>query len=356
MMARTIGSTQPLPIAIVGAGAVTAVGFNAAATFAAIRAGVSGVRDENLWDPTGATWLRAARPRTPQWWEGADMLAELAAAAVSQCLDALPAGVRHANVPILLLLEPERPMVEEDHAQVVWTEMQRRLGHAACSGSAVYSGKASIVAALQAAAALMKHAGASHVVVAGVDSYLRQDVVDTYIAANRILTQANSNGFIPGEAACAVLVAAPGAAGHVDALHILGWGVGQERGTIDGDTPLSGDGLTQALRDALYRAELTWAQTDYWLTDQNAEHYKAKECTIAQIRLERRQQPAVRPYQLWRPIKSIGEIGCAIAPALLGIAWAAGQGGYAPGPVALMSVGDDGGARAAFVLQWAAGA
>ena len=103
---------------------------------------------------------------------------------------------------------------------------------------------------------------------------------------------------------------------------------------------------------ALSEAGVTMAQTHYWLTDQNGEHYKAKECTITQIRLERRDRPAPKPYQIWHPIQQLGEIGSAIGPGLLGLASAAGSGGFAPGPIALLSVGEDDGERAAFVLAW----
>ena len=106
---------------------------------------------------------------------------------------------------------------------------------------------------------------------------------------------------------------------------------------------------------ALARAELSMADTHYWLTDQNAEHYKAKECTIAQIRLERRDRAADPPFRLWNPIEFLGDIGSAIGPCLMGLALGAAQGGYAPGPLALMSVGDDAGQRAAFVLSWQGG-
>jgi 3-oxoacyl-[acyl-carrier-protein] synthase-1 len=185
----------------------------------------------------------------------------------------------------------------------------------------------------------------------GVDTFLRQSVADAYVAERRVLTPGNSNGFIPGEAACAVLVA-PASQREDCELRIIGWGDSREAGTVLSDKPLTGHGLTSALGDALKEAGLTWADTQYWLTDQNAEHYKAKECTLAQMRLERRTQPAAHPFQIWHPIEFLGEIGSAIGPGLLGLGLASSEGGYAPGPLALMSVSEDSGERAAFVLQW----
>jgi 3-oxoacyl-[acyl-carrier-protein] synthase-1 len=69
------------------------------------------------------------------------------------------------------------------------------------------------------------------------------------------------------------------------------------------------------------------------------------------MRLERRNTPADPPFQIWHPIEYLGEIGTAIGPCLLGLGLAAARSGYAPGPLALMSVGEEDGRRAAFVLR-----
>jgi len=341
-------------LAVKASGMVTAVGFNAPASLAAIRAGISGARQDNIWDPTAGQYMAVARPHTPQWWEGPDMLAELAAPAVQECLSELPQGIDPRTVPILVLLSPtDRPYREPDLDDIVLDGLQWRLQMSLAPHSRAYRGRTGILPALHQANQLFTSRAATHAVVIGVDSFLRQRVVDAYMERRRVLTSNNSNGFIPGEAACAVLLA-PSSEEHGGELRIIGGGEGHESGTIDSDTPLTGDGITQAIREALAHAGLTMADTHYWLTDQNAEHYKAKECTVAQIRLERRDQPAPRPYEIWHPIEYLGEIGSAIAPCLLGVGLAASKGGYAPGPLALLHVGEDNGDRATLVLQWAA--
>lgn len=341
-------------LAVQASGMVTAVGFNAPSTCAAIRAGISGVRVDNLWDPTAGEYLRAARPRTPQWWEGPDMLAELAAPVVRECLVALPDASARA-APVVVLLSPgDRPEREPDLDRIVLGELERRLGALPPGSCALAEGRTGIHPALVKAGELFSSGAAEHVVIVGVDTFLRQDVVDAYLAQRRILTAENSNGFIPGEAACAVLVA-PAARDPAGELRVVGSGSGREPGTILGEDPLTGDGLTHALKGALGQARLAMAAMQYWLTDQNAEHYKAKECTIAQIRLERRDRPAPRQFEIWHPIEFLGEIGAAIGPCLLGLALDAARGGWAPGPLALAHVGEDSGARAAFVLRWGEG-
>ena len=339
-------------LAVRASGMVTAAGFNARSTCAAIRAGVSGVRAGNLVDPATAKPLPSGRPQMLHWWEGNDMLAELAAPAVLECLAALPGGVDRANVPIVVLTSPPgRPHRPQGLDADVLDGIAQRLSFPLPAGSEVLAlGRTGLYEALARVNARFAAGGAPHAVIVGVDTFLRPDVVNAYIGQRRLLTEDNSNGFIPGEAACAVLVA-PGDQEPGIELQVTGWGRGEENGKIGSEKPLTGDGLTGALRGALDKAGIKMADTHYWLTDQNAEHYKAKECTIAKIRLERRNTPADPPFQIWHPIEYLGEIGSAIGPCLLGLGLSAARSGYAPGPLALMSVSEDDGQRAAFVLH-----
>lgn len=341
------------PLAIKASGMVTAAGFNARSTCAAIRAGVSGVRKDNIWDIESGEKISVGRPHMPQWWEGSEMLAELAAPAISECLTAVPLDADRTGIPIFVLLSPpDRPCREPELGKIVLSGIQDRLSGSSTGGLTVYAaGRIGILHALRRASELFSNRSASYAVIVGADTFLRQAVAQAYMEERRLLTPGNSNGFIPGEAACAVLVAPISDQGGSE-LRVIGWGEGRETGTIVSDKPLTGDGLTTAIREALKEAGQEWAKTQFWLTDQNAEHYKAKECTIAQIRLERRLKPAEKPFEIWHPIEYLGEIGSAIGPCLLNVALAAARGGYAPGRLALMSVSEDNEERAAFVLQW----
>ncbi len=345
-----------IPLSITASGMVTAAGFNARSTCAAIRAGVSGIQVDNLWDPEAGEYLSLGRPRTLQWWEGAEMLAELAVPAISECLKTIPA-IPLRNVPLFLILSPPwRPHRDPNLEEEVVRGMEHRLKAKLPSGSQCVSrGRAGIMQALSQASLLFQNRQASHCIIVGVDSFLRQTVAEAYIKRRRLLTKKNSNGFIPGEAACAVLLQPPNLR-KSDELRIVGWGEGRETGTIDSDKPLTGNGLTEALRAALTQAGIQFSDADYWLTDQNGEHYKFKEATVSKIRLERmRKQPRQRRFEIWHPIEYLGEIGAAIAPCLLGVALAAYKIGYAPGRRALLHISEDEGERAALVLEWVRG-
>lgn len=342
-----------IPIAIKASGMVTSVGFNAASSCAAIRAGISGVNEAKLWDSSTGEYLQAGRPETPQWWEGPDMLAELATPSIIECLESIP-QVDPNSIPVFVLLcAPTRPHRDPDLETVVFQGIEHRLQHKLSPDSAlIHKGGSGIFVALQATKKLIQKHKATNCIIVGVDSFLRQNVVKEYLEERRILTNDNSNGFIPGEAACAILVGPAGRESGGE-LHITGMGSGLESGTINSDQPVTGDGLTKAIKSALGEAGIAFSDTDFWLTDQNGEHYKFKESAIAKIRLERiRKVPRLRRFETWHPIEYLGEIGAAIAPCLLGITLSAHKKDYAPGLRSIMHLSEDDGERVALVLEW----
>src|SRR5439155_23816505 len=101
-------------------------------------------------------------------------------------------------------------------------------------------------------------------IVAGVDSFLQREMVGAYMRDRRVLTKANSNGFIPGEAGTAMLVGAassePSVAGE---LHILGMSLTREKATISSEEPFRAEGLIQAVRQALAEAKVSINDVDY---------------------------------------------------------------------------------------------
>jgi len=79
-------------------------------------------------------------------------------------------------------------------------------------------------------------------------SYLLAGTLAHYDHDDRVLTEANSNGFPAGEAGAAVLVGTGGG------LQLLGLGFGREEAHITSGEPFRADGLVKAMRDALGEA------------------------------------------------------------------------------------------------------
>jgi 3-oxoacyl-[acyl-carrier-protein] synthase I len=335
-------------LAIRGCGMVSALGFNAPASLAALRAGVSGVRSLPLQDFESGETLRGAKVDLPHWWEGVGKLADLLAPAIDECLQ--EAGVPPTEVPILLgVAERGRPARFANLDTDLLAMVQAKLGVPQHPESRLYpQGQTGCSNAMVEAHRLITQRKARCCVVAGVDSYLQQEVLDVYIEQRRVLTPANSNGFLPGEAGCAVLVAAAGDA-SADELRILGFGVGREAATIGGTEPLRAEGLTRAVRQALASAGIAMTSVPRRLTDISGEQYMFKEALFAMMRTNLGPR-AVTPA-LEHPIEYLGHIGAAILPCLLAWAWHGQRQRYFEPDPLLIHVGSDEGDRAALIVQ-----
>jgi 3-oxoacyl-[acyl-carrier-protein] synthase-1 len=315
-----------------------------------MRAGIRNVKQTNLWDAESGTYLAAGKAALPQWWVGLGKLADLIAPAILECLEAAT-PIAPNEIPVLLgVAPPERPFRFEDLDAQILPEIEDRLGIPRHPMSRVIArDHVSIVVALHEASRLIANHQARCVIVAAVDSLLVHDLKNHYLSQRRLLTPNNSNGFSLGEAGGALLVTA---AGHNsgDELVILATALGREAATIDADEPLRAEGLTQVIRDALQQSELTMQDIDYRIADLNGEHYKFKEMVLATGRFAR--QPTPKLFDVWHPIEYLGDVGAAIGPVLVGVALHAGQKGYAVGPTALCTLGNDDGERAAIVARY----
>lgn len=351
-------------LAIVASGLVSGLGFNAAANWAAMRARLSALRGETLHDIHSGEPISIARAPLPHWWEGPSKLADLLAPALLECLRAAEAEqlapARLAAIPLILTLgEPERAHRPAKLDAIVIDELVARLGPLHPASLTLERGRSGGVIGLDLAAALLREGKAPACIVAGVDSFLQLELVRELVERRRVVTPLNSNGFFPGEAGAAVLVAP--ARHRPSELHVLGLGLAHEPATLESDQPLRGEGLTGAVRAALQAADMTMLDVGYRLSDINGERYKFKESTLMFAKLDRkvdargRVASPDRKLPLWHPIEHLGEIGAAIVPCLLGLALEAGRRGWAPGDTALLHVGDELGDRAAAIVRHVAG-
>jgi 3-oxoacyl-[acyl-carrier-protein] synthase-1 len=198
---------------------------------------------------------------------------------------------------------------------------------------------------IREASKLVNEQGFARVVLAGVDSYLVAPTVNSFDARRRLLTETNSNGFIPGEAGAAVLV---GPDHGEPGLAVLSLGLAVEKTTIESDEPLRGEGLASAYKQALDAAGLGLHEIDYRIADLSGEQYGFKEAALAVARIMRVRREA---QDIWHPADCVGETGAGVMPLLLGFASWAAERGFAPGPRILAQAGNDDGRRVALILD-----
>jgi 3-oxoacyl-[acyl-carrier-protein] synthase-1 len=332
-------------VAILKAGMVSPVGFDAAASCAAIRVGIDAFAETQF--KFDGEWLIGAQVPFSDGWRGREKLLRMVTPAIAECLvgaDARPQD----TVLLLCLAEAERSGRLAGLDETLLRDVETRLGVKFDGASAIFSeGRVGGVKAVERAGKILYQGSARFVIVAGVDSLLVGPTLTTIHEADRLKTGANSNGLIPGEAGAAVLLGRPSESpDHL--LACVGVGFGVEKATINSEEPLRADGLREAVSSAIKDAAIKWEQVDFRITGVNGEQYWFKESSLALVRTMRVLKAR---FELWHPAECIGEIGAAIVPCVLGVALAAIGKRYAPGSGILCHFSDDGEARGALILQ-----
>ena len=188
------------------------------------------------------------------------------------------------------------------------------------------------------------------VAVAAVDSLVALDVLARWARLGRLKSAGTPAGFVPGEAAAAVVVEpepAARAAGRPVLAVVEGWGRGTEPVPLGATTPSRADGLTDALAGAVAGLP-DGAGVDLVVPDLNGERARALEWGLAAPR-------ALPPWQgrlpVWTPADGAGECGAAAGLLLVACAAQALAAGLVDADRVLVVASDDGGARCALVLH-----
>jgi 3-oxoacyl-[acyl-carrier-protein] synthase-1 len=333
--------------AIQRTGLVTSVGLSAPASCAAFRAKITNPSETRFIDPTGA-WIMAHQAPMDDDARGLPRLTQMAALAIDEALFGIPKA-EWGQVPLLLCVaEPERPGRTDGLDDQLYTMIESELGaHFAPQSAIVPQGRIGVATALARGRSLLAAGQVRHVLVAAVDSLVCWPTLSHYQRNDRLLTERNSNGFMPGEAAGALLIGAP-QLGGAD-LVCTGIGFGREIAHIDSEHPLRGDGLSQAIKAALDDAGQQMHDMDFRITDNAGEHYYFKEATLAVSRTLRVRKHS---FDIWHPAECTGEVGAAAGTSIVSLAHAACTKQFAIGPNVLVHLGNDAGQRAALTLQY----
>ena len=334
-------------IAVDACGMMTAVGLSAPATCAAIRCGLTNVTETRFMDSSGQ-WIRGAEVPLEKPWRGRTKLVKMAAGAIRECIADLKQVDLAQTVLLLCVSETERPGRNEGIEEHLLREVQNELTASFHRHSELIAGgKVGGVQAIQKAIELLTRTTAKYCIVCGTDTYLTAGTLGIYEKSNRLLTEENSDGFIPGEAGAAIRLAMKKNSSDAP-ISITGVGFGVEEATILTEKPLRADGMVTAVKNALNMAGLDLGALDYRICDVSGEQYGFKEATLALTRILRVRK---EEFDIWHPAECIGETGAAILPAVLSVASAAVTKRYSKGNGILCHFSNDDGQRAAIVLN-----
>lgn len=338
-------------LVITASGMVTAVGLSSAASCAALRGRLDGFGETRFIGADGE-WLIGAAVPLPREWIGEKRLVHLTAGAITDIL----AGQTLANTGLILCLpepdRPGRPIVDDTAFLHKLSEMLDLPPH--IPTRVIAHGRPSGIVALQRARRLLHQDRIDQVLIVGVDSYLTGRAIRHYLEERRLLTPDNPEGFIPGEAAAAILCKRDG-----PGLHVAGLGLAREPAPIfnradeDGyDLPFRADGMTSAYKAAFAEAGCEHNHIGVKMGDLPGETHWFKENALAMLRTQR-ERSEVQP--IWPIAASLGNIGAAVVPVMMGWALAANQKNYVFGkPVLVQSSGDDGACGAVVTIGRAA--
>lgn len=333
------------PVRISGSGLVTSVGLSTAATAAAIRAGLSNAEMTRFIDWGGEPMLahvvpiEAPNPR--------EKLLRMVATAIEECLHSVDPGLQPAL--LLCLAEPARSGIGDGRSKITIREIEVSVQARFSSHSfTIAAGRVGGLLALQHARVLLHEGQADAVLVAGVDSYVNWPTLSRFEDQHRLLTSRNSNGFLPGEGAAAVMVTR---AEGGTALYCEGIGAASEPAIIESDLPLRAEGLVQAIRAAAHDARRAPHDFELQIAAISGEHYYFKEAALAATRLLR---APVDESDFWHPADCVGEVGAAAAPLAIAVAATACTKGYASASRILIHVAGDGDERAAAFFRFGA--
>lgn len=335
-------------LAIVSSGMVSGVGLNAPASCAAIRCALDNLQETRFID-LGGEWIIGSPVPLEQPWRGTTKLIKMLSSVLKECLLG-NTQLSLEKIPVLICVaEKERPGRFDDLENKILLETQSELGVRFHDRSGVIAqGRVAIATALKKARKLIYEEGIDKVIIAGVDTMLVGLTLRAYEERDRLLTRQNSNGFIPGEAAAAVLI--QGKQNQQDQLICIGLGFGEEKATIESeDIPLRADGLVTAIRKALLEAHCDLGDIDFRITDLSGEQYGFKEASLALTRILRKRK---EDFDIWHPADCIGEVGSAIGPVMLTVLLASMHKGYSPGNKVLAHLSNDDGKRVAMIFSY----
>jgi 3-oxoacyl-[acyl-carrier-protein] synthase I len=337
-------------------GATTPIGRDAWSSAAAVRAGISGFSQHPFMiDGAGEPMRAAFAPWLDIGLTGLDRFETLVFPAIDQALR--PLADRTARLPriaVSLALPLSRPGLPSNLGPALSSAIERRYVGTFTAVAQVPKGHAAGIIGLDAASRKLKDGTCDACIVAGVDSYLEPETLE-WLEANDQLHGGgllnNAWGFVPGEAAGAVLLIGDEAMSQLGCeplAELVSIGHGIEHNRIKTETVCIGEGLTQAFHNALIALPSHARVTDIYC-DMNGEPYRADEFGFATVRTA---SGFVESGDFEAPADCWGDVGAASGPLFVSLSAIAHRKGYAKGSITMAWASSESGERAAALLQF----
>lgn len=342
-------------IYVVSMGASTPIGRDPFSSAAAVRAGISGFAEHPFMIDTAGEPMRIAKaPWIDISINGAERFKALLLPAINQALAVLPKQQSSPlRIGFVLVLPSERPGLPETLQPALIEAFRIHYQNIFCHFAVMPHGHAGGLMALQEAIKQLWADNLDACLVAGVDSYLEPETLEWLEDCDQLHGAGplnNAWGFIPGEAASAVLVMGQSVMQRcqIQALaRIVSVGSAFEPKRIKTETVCIGEGLTQAFRSALQSLPAGVKISDVYC-DMNGEPYRGDEYGFTCLRTN---EYFVSASDFIAPADCWGDVCAASTLLYLQLATIAGIKSYANGHLALLWASSEAGDRAAAVIE-----
>jgi 3-oxoacyl-[acyl-carrier-protein] synthase I len=314
-------------IVITAVSAITAVGFSAKTTCAAIKAGVLPFQEHDYirCTPEDPDWdedlipLVARVPFISAFTNDIERFNAMAIPALTELFSASSLTRKSlAHTGLLVALPQKDPSVTTIGADYSWLPQIRKATGLGGTGlaKAKNNGRIGTFELISEAVGMLRAGELNQCIVGGIDSYLFDHRMAHFDQQWRVKTQRNVDGFIPGEAAAMLMLETRSnaqARGVKPLACINGFGSGVEEVDLTTNRASSGQGLTQAIREALSQCgDINSIESAH--CSLNGESYFAYEWGLVQTRLGRQLQNISK---LYHPADCVGEVGAAIGALML---------------------------------------
>jgi 3-oxoacyl-[acyl-carrier-protein] synthase-1 len=289
-------------LAVQSIGAISAGGPSAAQTMGAIHARIQLFGDTKLVGPAGDRITGALTPVEPKL-GGVERIAALGTLALAECATAFP----ESSIPLPLIVcaataadlgDPEGKLFDAILANAAFPIDRVR-------SRIIARGKEALPEALTVAEQLLRSRQAPGCFLLGTDSLVTPQRLRRLAADDLLVDGVNTDGFVPGEGAAALLLAP-----HLDRATkatIAGLASARDAGLAKGD-PATGQAIGQAMEQAIADARLKPAQISVATNDLSGRYALFEELALAMARPPLAAMPGLKVIQ---PALATGEIGAA---------------------------------------------
>jgi 3-oxoacyl-[acyl-carrier-protein] synthase-1 len=340
-------------LAVLGLGARTSLGMDLAASAAAARAHLTAFADHPyMVDRAGGPMVVAMDADIPAELGAGQRMAALAtSAAIEATGTALGAagGRRPAVMLFLAMPQADRAGGPPDHSAVVGALSAALSEDADLVEARLFeAGHVAGIAAIQAAARVLSDGFDGACLVVAVDSWIDTEALEWLDEVERLHAPGRPFGFVPGEAAAALLLGSRRPAARRPARAWIAGAVGASEKELPPTEPRLGLALSNAARKVLARLEPTDRTAGAVFVDLNGIPERADEVAYTLLRVSERIRPG---FELVAPAEWFGDVGAASVPLAVALGTVAAEKGYANSDTALVLSQSMGGGRGALLLM-----